>query len=118
MEGKIRELVFKLNKNSERLAAGGLPAKWHTLSQLEEDIGKERAKLGELRAELCELGPQASEDSSKMPVGNDDEMGGDDDSEMGGGDEEMRGNGEEDLDILDVGNWSLGEYSSGEVKYM
>ena len=70
--------------------------------------------MGELRAELCELGPQASEDSSKM--GND-EMGGDDDSEMGGA-EEMGGNGEEGPDILDVGNWSLGEYSSGEVEYM
>ena len=59
----------------------------------------------ELQAELCKLEPQASEDSSKM--GRDDGMGGDD-LEMGGGDEEMGGNGEEDLDILDVGNWSLG----------
>ena len=30
----------------------------------------------------------------------------------------MGGNGEEDPDILDVGNWYLGEYSSGEVEYM
>ena len=59
----------------------------------------------ELQAELCKLELQASEDSSKM--GSDDEMGGDD-LEMGGGDEEMGSNGEEDLDILDVGSWSLG----------
>ena len=124
LEGKIRELVAKLNKHSERLAAGKPPAKWHTPSQIEEDIGKERAKLVELQAELCKLKLQASEDSgsSRMGSDSDDEMGGDDDPEMGGGDvmggnDEMGGNGE-DPDILDVGNWSLGEYSGGEVECM
>ena len=40
----ITELV-KLNKHSERLAAGKLSAKRHTPSQIEGDIDKERAKL-------------------------------------------------------------------------
>ena len=39
-----------LNKHSERLAEGKLLAKWHTPPQIEENIGKERAKLGELQA--------------------------------------------------------------------
>ena len=125
LEERIRELVAKLNKHSERLAVGKLPTKWHTPSQIEEDIGKERAKLAELQAELCKLKLQASEDSgatgSKISSNSDDEMG--DDPEMGGGDvmgmnDEMGGNGEEDPDILDSGNWSLGEYSGGEVGCM
>ena len=93
LEGKIRELVSKL------------PAKRHTPPQTEEDIGKERAKLDKLQAELCKLGLQANEGGSKM--GTDDKMGSDDDSKMGGGDK-MRGNDEEDPDILDS-NWSLRE---------
>ena len=50
LEERVAELVAKLSKQSERLATGKLPAKWHTPSQIEEDIGKERAKLKELQA--------------------------------------------------------------------
>ena len=55
LEEKISELVTKLNKHSGRLAEGKLPAKWHTPSRIEEDIGKERAKLVESQAELHKL---------------------------------------------------------------
>ena len=71
MEGKITELVTKLNKHSERLAAGKLPAKWHMPSRIEGDIGKERTKLDELRAELRKLELQASRIQDEM--GDDDE---------------------------------------------
>ena len=46
--GKIAELVAKLNKHSERLVAGKLPAKWHTPSRIEEDVGEESTRLDEL----------------------------------------------------------------------
>ena len=59
-EEKIVELVAKLNKHSERHAVGKLPSKWHMPLRIEGDIGKERTKLDELRAELCKLELQAS----------------------------------------------------------
>ena len=52
-----------IGPHSKRLAAGNLPAKWHTTLQIEGDISKERAKLGELQAELCKLELQASGDA-------------------------------------------------------
>ena len=54
-EEKIAELVAKLNKHSERHAAGRLPAKWHMPSRIGGGIGKGRTNLGELRAELRKL---------------------------------------------------------------
>ena len=48
LEENITELVVKLHKHSERHAAGKFPA---TIA-IEKDIGKERAKLDELRARL------------------------------------------------------------------
>ena len=52
LEKNITELVTKVNKHSEGLVVGKLPAKWHMPLQTEEDIGKERTKLDELQAEL------------------------------------------------------------------
>ena len=102
-EKKITELVTKLNKHSDRLATGKLPAKWHMLSRIEEDIGKERTKLDELQAELHKLELQASHTQHAIDHGlryrSEDEMGGDVDDDEN----------EEDLDILDFGNLSLGE---------
>ena len=60
LEEKITELVAKLNQRSERLVAGKLPAKWHTPLRIEEDIGKERTRLGESQAGLREPEPAAS----------------------------------------------------------
>ena len=74
-EEKIAELVAKLNKHSERHAAGKLPAEWHMPSRIEGDIGKERTKLDELRAELRKLELQASRIQ--------DEMGDDEGSDVG-----------------------------------
>ena len=82
---------------------------------------KERAKLGELQAELCKLELQASGDAGMVGGGGGvdggggrvggDEISGD---EMGS-DDEMGGNDEGDAD----GNWSLGvTCSGGEVGYM
>ena len=61
LERKVTELVAKLSKHSERLATGKLRTKWHTPSQIEEDIGKVRTKLNELQSELCKLELQASD---------------------------------------------------------
>ena len=101
-EKKITELVTKLNKHSDRLATGKLPAKWHMPSRIEEDIGKERTKLDELQAELHKLELQASHTQHAIDHGlryrSEDEMGGD-----------VNDENEEDLDILDFGNLSLGE---------
>ena len=108
LEERVAELVAKLSKHSERLATGKLPAKWHTPSQIEEDIGKERAKLKELQAELCKLELLASEDTGK--VGGSDGVG---DSAGVGGCGGVGGN-DEDSD----GNWSLGEYTGEEVEDM
>ena len=69
------QLVAKLNKHSERHAAGKLPAKWHMPSRIEGDIGKERTKLDKLHAELRKLELQASRIQ--------DEMGDDDVSDVG-----------------------------------
>ena len=63
LERKVTELVAKLSKHSQRLATGKRPTKWRTPSQIEEDIGKVRAKLNELQSELCKLELQASEDT-------------------------------------------------------
>ena len=60
MEEGITELVSKLNKHSERFVAGKLLAKWHMPSRIEEDVGKERTKMGELQAEHRGLELQAS----------------------------------------------------------
>ena len=93
MEEKIAELVTKLNKHSERLAAGKLPAKWHTPLRIEEDIGKERIKLDELQAGLRKLEVRRIQISTDHgPASRSEGMMGD----------------KEDSDILDVGNLSLG----------
>ena len=83
LEERVAELVAKLSKHSERLATGKLPAKWHTPSQIEEDIGRERAKLDELKAELRKLGLQAGEDTGEM--GSNEEMGSSDEWQGGFG---------------------------------
>ena len=100
LEEKISELVTTLHKHSERLAEGKLPARWHTPSRIEEDIGKERAKLVESQAELRKLELQASHIQHLIDPGSEEE--------------EEEEEEEEDLgsDILDMGNLSLG---SGEV---
>lgn len=98
LEGRIAALVAK---HSKGLAVGKLSAKWHTPSQIEEDIGKERVKLDGLQAELRKLELQVGEDIGE--IGGNEEIGSSD--EMGGIDKE-------DSDVLDVGNW--GE----EVEYM
>ena len=118
VEEKITELVSKLNKHSERVVAGKLPAKWHMPSQIEEDVGKERTKMGELQAELRELKLQASHIQHLIDhgYGGEDEMGDEDDeigdeedeARMGGEDDEMRGVEDSDSDISDVGNLPLG----------
>ena len=106
-EERVAELVAKFSKHSERLATGKLPAKWHTPSQIEEDISKERAKLKELQAELCKLELLASEDTGRVggSVGVD--------SAAVGGSGGVGGN-DKDSD----GNWSLGEYTGKEVEDM
>ena len=109
-EKKITELVTKLNnlKHSDRLATGKLPAKWHMPSRIEEDIGKERTKLDELQTELHKLELQASHTQHAIDHGlryrSEDEMGSNVDDDVDDDDEN-----EEDLDILNVGNLSLGE---------
>ena len=60
LEEKNSELVTRLNKHSEWLAAGKLPTKWHMPSRIEGDIGKECTKLGESQAELHKLELQAT----------------------------------------------------------
>ena len=118
MEEKITELVSKLNKHSERFVAGKLPAKWHMPSRIEEDVGKERTKMGGLQAKLRELELQASHIQHLIYhwYGGEDEMGDEDDeigdeedeARMGGEDDEMRSVEDSDSDILDVGNLPLG----------
>ena len=98
LEGKISGLVTKLNKHSERLAIGNLPAKWNLPLQIEEDIGKERTKLHELQAELCEIKLQASNIQHLSDDGSEGEM----DSNVED-DEEYDQEG-----ILGDGNLSLG----------
>ena len=118
VEEKITELVSKLNKHSERLVAGKLPAKWHMPSRIEVDIGKERTKMDEFQAELRELELQASHILYLIDhrYGGEDEMGDEDDemgneedeTQMGGEDDEMGGVEDSDSDILNVGNLPLG----------
>ena len=74
-EEKIAELVAKLNKHSERHAAGKLPAKWHMPSRIEGDIGKERTKLDELRTELRKLELQASRIQDEVGEGEGEGVG-------------------------------------------
>ena len=101
LEEKISELITKLNKHSERLASGKLPVKWHLPSRIEEDIGKERTKLGESQAELHKLELQASHIQHSIDHGSasEDEVGSSYSDE--GEDSDSEG-------ILDVGNLSLG----------
>ena len=107
------ELIAKLNKYSERLATSKLSAKWHTPSRIEEDIGKERAKLDELQAKVHELEPQAS---SIQELINDHRPTGGSEDEMAWGDEGRPEDSEDhDLDILDIGTSNL-EGSSEEVE--
>ena len=98
--------------------ASKLPAKWHMLSRIEEDVGKERTKMGGLQAELRELELQASHiqhlidhgHGGKDEMGDEDDEIGDEEDEarMGGEDDEMRGVEDSDSDILDVGNLPFG----------
>lgn len=101
LEGKITELV-KLTKNSERLAAGKLPANWHMPLRITGDIGKQRTKLKESQAELRKLELHVSQIQHLIDHGSEDEMGSNVDDN------------EEDSDILSVGNLSLGEDSGEE----
>ena len=95
---KNSELATKLNKHSERLASGKLPAKWHLPSRIEEDIGQERTKLGESQAELHKLVLQASHIQHSINHGSasEDERG------------SRYSEGEDSEGVLDVGNLSLG----------
>lgn len=63
--------------------------------------------MDELQAELRKLGIQAGEDAG--------EIGG---NEAIGGSDEMGGHDEENSDVLDGGNWPLGECSGEEVECM
>ena len=101
LEEKITELAAKLNKNSERLAAGQLPAKWNMPLRIAGDIGKQRTKLKESQAELCKLELRISQIQNLVDHRSEDEIGGNVDNE-------------EDSDILSVGNLSLGEDSGEE----
>ena len=71
LEEKIADFVTKLNKHSERLAAGKLPTKWHMPLRIEEGISKERTKLGESQVELRELELQASHIQHSIGHGSD-----------------------------------------------
>ena len=87
-------------------------------SRIEEDVGKERTKMGELQAELRELELQASHIQYLIDHGyggesemgdEDDEIGDEEDeARMGGEDDEMRGVEDSDSDTFDVGNLPLG----------
>ena len=81
-------------------------------SHIEEDIGKERAKLKELQSELCKLGLLANEDTSTVGgsggVSDSSGVGG----SSGAGGIGLVGGNDEDSD----GNWSLGEYTGEEVE--
>ena len=57
---KNHRAFAKLNKDSERLAAGKPPAMWHIPLRIEGDIGEERTKLDEFQIELRKLELQAS----------------------------------------------------------
>ena len=100
LEEKVLELVTKLNKHSEKLAAGKLPTKWHMPLRIEGDIGKERTKLDESQAELHKLELQATHIQHLIDHGSGDEMGSNADGDSG----EEEGSGSD----LDVGNLSLG----------
>ena len=45
LEEKISVLVTKLNKHSEKLTAGKLPAKWHMPSRVEDLFGASRGPM-------------------------------------------------------------------------
>ena len=97
VEEKTTELATKLNKQSERLAAGKLPAKWHMLRESKGILTKSVPNW--MNCKLGSAGLSHIQHLIDHKPGCDDEMG-----------------DEEDSDILDVGsNLSLGEDSGDSL---